>query len=373
MPMKTPPQRRRERLQQILIERQLDGILISQAENRRYLSGFTGSAGWLIITRRQALIVTDFRYLEQVSHQCPDLELVRQDEAPHVVIAETAKKLGIRSLGVEGRAMTLAFYQDLQAALGDGQVTLVTTVDVVEDLRAVKDAEELAIIRRAVELTDRAFALVAPRLQVGMTERAAAWEIEKTMRELGADATAFDLIVASGPNGALPHARATDRVIGMGEPIVIDMGARVDGYHSDMTRTVVVGDPDDRFPLVYGVVLEAQVAAEKAIRAGLSGKEVDAIARGIIASAGYGEAFGHSLGHGVGLAVHEAPLMGPRSPDSAILADGMIVTVEPGIYLPGWGGVRIEDMVVVRDRGAEVLTQSPKGGMVNPIAPQAAR
>ncbi|HID96168.1 MAG TPA: peptidase M24 family protein, partial [Candidatus Latescibacteria bacterium] len=195
-------------------------------------------------------------------------------------------------------------------------------------------------------------------IEPGMTEKEVAWELESFMRTHGAEKAAFDLIVASGPNGALPHVTASERAIRAGEPIVMDLGCVVEGYHSDMTRTICLGQPDARFREIYQLVLSAQLAAEEAIRPGMTGREADAIARRIIEEAGYGEQFGHGLGHGVGLAIHEKPTLGKLSED--VLEPGMVFTVEPGIYIPGWGGVRIEDMVVLREDGVEVLTQASK-------------
>jgi Xaa-Pro aminopeptidase len=230
---------------------------------------------------------------------------------------------------------------------------------VVEKQRWVKEPGELESLRRAIALTDDAFTWLTTWLQPGTSERAVAWELEKYMRERGAEELSFDIIAASGPNSALPHAHPTERVLQAGEPFTIDMGAVVDGYHADLTRTVCLGAPDDTFLKIYGVVLEAQLAAEHGLHAGITGKQADALARDVIAAAGYGDYFGHSLGHGVGLVTHEGPGLSPRSEDDPVPA-GATVTVEPGIYIPGWGGVRIEDIVLVGAEDVEVLSQASK-------------
>jgi Xaa-Pro aminopeptidase len=234
----------------------------------------------------------------------------------------------------------------------------------VLELRAVKDAEEIDALRQALRLTDEALAAALAQTRPGMTERELAWLIESAMRTSGAPAVAFDIIVASGPNGARPHARPSDAVLPPGQPIVIDMGAKVNGYCGDLTRTVCLGPPadPDRFWQIYNTVLRAVQAAEAAIRPGLTGIEVDAVARGLIAEAGFGDFFGHGLGHGVGLAVHELPRFSRFSPGPVVA--GHVVTVEPGIYVPDWGGVRIEDVVLVTENGVEVLTKAPKDPIV---------
>jgi len=235
----------------------------------------------------------------------------------------------------------------------------VTTSGVVEEMRAVKDEDELATLRQAIALGDAAYAHIADFMQPGMTERQVAWELESFMRTHGAEKLAFEVIVAAGPNGAMPHAHPTDRVIQAGEPVVMDLGTAVDGYCSDLTRTVVLSEADGRYQEVYEVVLQAQQAALRGIRPGMRGQEADAIAREVIAEAGYGDAFGHGLGHGVGLVVHERPRLG-RLSDKDVLQSGMVFSVEPGIYLPGEFGVRLEDLVLLREDGPEVLSQAAK-------------
>jgi len=353
---------RLEKLRQTLTENKLDLMLVSTPENRRYLSGFTGSAGYLLISPKEAILATDFRYVEQASIQAPDFQILRiggdYDWFPKAV-----SEVGTRRVGFESQHVTVAQFQQLKEALGglpkSNHPSLVTTSGLVEGLRAVKDADELALMQQAIDIADQAFVTVASNLRPGLTERQVAWELEKTMRELGADGPSFETIVAAGPNGALPHHRPTDTPIQQGEPIVIDMGARYRGYCSDMTRTVCLGNGSDTFRKVFDTVLTAQETAIATIQAKMTAGEADSLARNIIQEAGYGDAFGHSLGHGIGLAVHEFPRVGPNS--SAVLEEGMVFTVEPGIYLSGWGGVRIEDMVVLEKGRTRVLGKAPKG------------
>ena len=350
-----------------LVEQEFDAIVITQPENRRYLSGFTGSDGALIISAEAAYLATDFRYYEQAQRQAPDFILVKiEDEFPPR-LAGLIAEIGARRVGFESTHVTVDQHQRWADGLPVSEATsaaaggfeLVSTKGMVEELRAIKDEGELALIRRAVELADAAFAHIVQWLKPGVTEKAVAWELEVFMRTHGADDIAFDLIVGSGPNGAMAHAEPSDRQIRAGEPIVLDLGARVDGYCSDLTRTICLGEPDEMLRCIHALVLEAQEAAEHAMRAGLKGSTVDAIARDLIEAAGHGEHFGHSLGHGVGLAVHEKPRASKTSED--VLQAGMVVTVEPGIYIEGWGGVRIEDLVVVREQGTEILTIASKG------------
>ncbi len=338
-------------------EQELDAIVITQPENRRYLSGFTGSDGALIISAEAAYLATDFRYYEQAQRQAPDFTLAKIEDKFPPRLAELVVEMGAQRVGFESTHVTMDQHQRW-AEVAEG-FELVPTKGIVEELRAIKDERELGLIRRAVELSDAAFAHILQWLRPGVTEKEVAWEIEVFMRTHGADGLAFDLIIGSGPNGAMCHAEPGDRQIREGEPIVLDLGARVDGYCSDLTRTICLGEPDEMLRRIHAIVLEAQEAAEHAMRAGLKGRTVDAIARDLIEAAGHGEHFGHGLGHGVGLAIHERPRAGKTSEDA--LQAEMVVTVEPGIYIEGWGGVRIEDLVVVREQGIEILTTASKG------------
>lgn len=352
------------RLRERLAEENIDALFVSSPENRRYLSGFTGSAGYLIISQGCAIIATDFRYWEQAGRQCPDFELVKVTSGEMrtwlpPVLDEVVKPA---TLGFEATSITYALHQLLKETLKHlkpaARPKLVPTTELVESLRILKEPEELAIITRAVEIADKAYVEVSSGLEPGVTEREIAWRLEKSMREQGAESTSFDIIVAAGPNAALPHHRPTDQPIQRGEPIVIDMGARLQGYCSDLTRTTCLGRPDSQFRRIYDIVLAAQETAISAVQAGMTGHDADRLARAVIEKAGYGEQFGHGTGHGVGLAIHENPRVGPRATNE--LRDGMVFTIEPGIYLPGWGGVRIEDIVVLEKGKACDLTKAPK-------------
>jgi Xaa-Pro aminopeptidase len=348
------------KLRQSLAEQELDALLISQPENRRYLTGFTGSAGLLLVTASRAVLATDFRYYEQVGREAPDWELARITDNFQKLLPDLLASAGVRRLGFESQHVTvdqLATWT--QATSG---IEWVPLKDTVESVRMFKDEAEIEAMRRSVALTDAALADALEVMRPGMTELQVAWLIESYMRTHGASKVAFDLIVAAGPNGALPHAHPGDRTIQAGEPIVFDLGCVVDGYCSDLTRTVCLGDPSDKYLAVFEIVLQAQRAAEAAIRPGVTGVQADAVARDLIAAAGYGDQFGHGLGHGVGLAVHEKPGAGRLSTDT--LQAGMSLTVEPGIYLPGEFGVRIEDLVIIREGGVEVLSGAPKQAVV---------
>jgi len=264
----------------------------------------------------------------------------------------------------EAAHVSVAEHYGLVKALFDSPVELESAEGVVEALREVKDAAELATLRRAVAITDAAIGEVIPRLRPEMSERQAAWMLEVAMRERGADGLSFPIIVAAGPNSALPHAQPGDGPLGEGRPIVIDMGALVDGYHADMTRTVCLGQPDAKFQEIYPIVLEAQRCALEGLRPGLRCNAVDALAREHIAAAGYGDSFSHGLGHGVGLEIHEGPSLRRAAPgkeqSGPRLQAGNVTSVEPGIYLEGWGGVRIEDLALITEGGCEVLSQAAK-------------
>jgi len=346
------------RLRQKLADEGLDAILITNPANRRYLSGFTGSAGSLIISQDLAVLATDFRYYEQVERQSPQFKLARIKGKFTDLLPALIGDMEIRRLGFESEDLTFALHGRLSEALGGG-VEFVATSGIVEGLRAVKDEDELAILRRAIALGDSAYSHIADFMAPGMTEQQVAWELESFMRTHGAERVAFEIIVAAGPNGAMPHAHTTDHAIQVGEPVVMDLGAVIEGYHSDLTRTVALGEADGRYREVYEIVLRAQRLALQGIRPGMTGQEADAIAREAIAEAGHGDAFGHGLGHGVGLVIHEKPSVG-RLSDKDVLQPGMVFSVEPGIYLPGEFGVRIEDVAVLREDGLEVLSQAAK-------------
>ena len=344
-----------------LAEQSLDALLITVPDNQFYLSGFGGGEyldATMLISAEQAWISTDSRYYEDVKQRAPNFKLFEAGYDRNKVLGEFASAVKLQTVGFEAAHLTVATLKDWTKAARKAGFKLKPTIGLVEELRAVKDEQELAKIKRAVQIADDAFQHFASCAKPGMTEKQGAWIIETYMREHGADKIAFDPIVASGPNGALPHAIPGDRAFQLGEPIVVDIGCRVDHYNSDLTRTIILGEADDQFKKVYSIVLKAQTAAERKIRAGVKGKRADSFARKIIEKTEHGATFGHGLGHGVGLAVHEAPRASKLSKD--IYQPNMTLTIEPGIYIPGWGGVRIEDLVVIHEDGVDVLSQAPK-------------
>jgi Xaa-Pro aminopeptidase len=340
-------------------EEGLDGFIISQQDNLRYLSGFTGS-GWLLISERHAMLAVDFRYTEQAKQESQGFEITQIKQELHKWLPDLVIDLGWRKLGFEANHVSYDAYQKLGEAIRAKQsdIQLFPTTGIVEQLRSIKEAEELVFITRAVELADAALEEAKAIIRPGITEKEAAWEIERNLRQKGSEGVPFEIIVASGPNSALPHARPTEKAICADEPVLIDMGARINGYCSDLTRTLFLGRASEKLQKIYGIVRQAQAAAIDGVRSEMAASQADQLARSVIEEAGYGDAFGHGLGHGVGLAVHEFPRLGLNSSDS--LADGMVFTIEPGIYLAGQGGVRIEDMVILENGKARVLTKSPK-------------
>jgi len=346
------------KLRRGLTERGVDALLISQPENRYYLSGFSGSAGFLLITPQDAVLATDSRYTEQARTQATDYKLFQIAGDTADWLPELVAGLNIRRLGFEAGYITFATYQQFSDILSKAQprLNLIPVDGLVESLRAIKEPGEIELITRAVELTDKLFEYIAGTIHPGVTEREVAWEIERFLREGGSEAMPFDIIVASGPNSALPHAQPSSRAIGASEPIVIDVGARYESYTSDMSRTICIGSRDDTFNRVYDTVLRAQEEAIARIEEGMTGDQADSLSRRVIEQAGYGDAFGHSLGHGIGLATHEQPRLGPRSSDR--LSEGAVFTIEPGIYLAGWGGVRLEDDVVMENGKVRVISKA---------------
>jgi Xaa-Pro aminopeptidase len=343
------------RARQYLASAGVDALLLVKSENRRYVTGFAGSAGLALVTAHDALLSVDFRYYEQAPAQAPECEVLRGGSDPAGALAEAVAVREIRRVGFEAEFMPFAQVERVRARFAPAELVPLPDVD---RLRWVKDAAEIAALQCAAEIADAAFSHVLGVLRPGMRERDAAVELEIFMRRAGAERVSFDTVLASGPRSALPHGRATDRVMAPGDLVTLDFGAVYDGYGSDCTRTVVLGAPDSRQQQIYEIVLEAQRRAMDAIRAGVSSVAVDAAGRSVIEAAGFGEAFGHAIGHGIGLDVHEGPPIGPRS--ETMLEAGMVVTIEPGIYLPGWGGVRIEDDVVVTEDGCRMLTHAPK-------------
>ncbi|MDH5696429.1 MAG: Xaa-Pro peptidase family protein [Dehalococcoidia bacterium] len=349
---------RLQKLRQGLTEKEIDGIFVSQPENRYYLSGFDGSSGFLLITPQDTILATDFRYIEQAKNQAPDYEVFRITDDMGEWFPALVGELDLNRLGFEAEHITFATHRQLYGILNKGKRKLIPVDGLVESLRAIKEPEEIELITRAAEIADAAIEYAEDKIHSGMTEKEVAWEIEKFLREKGSETIPFDIIVASGPNSALPHAKPSARAINTGEPIIFDIGARLGGYSSDLSRTICLGSHDDTFNKIYDTVLSAQLAAMAIIRDGMTSGEADNLARVIIEQVGYGEAFGHALGHGVGLACHEQPRLAPNSQQQ--LVDGMVFTIEPGIYLVGWGGVRIEDTVVMEDGKVRQISKAKK-------------
>jgi len=339
----------------------LDALLVANPYNRRYLSGFTArdhdiqeSSGLLLVPQSgQVLLLTDFRYRQQAEIDAPWLEVKVYDHGLTALLRDLLPALGIKNLAIEAGYTLLSQYQAMGKSLDEKDVRLHPTEGLVDKYRQCKDEAELELIRRSVALNERVFQDIFAGIAPGQSEIDIALALETRMRQLGAEGASFPTIVACGENAALPHAVPGAALVAAGQPITIDMGLILDGYCSDMTRSFVHGQADDRYHEIHRLVRRAQLAGLAALKAGVTGKEVDAAARDIIAHAGYGPYFGHSLGHGVGLQVHEAPRLASRA--DTVLQDGMVVTVEPGIYLPGWGGVRLEVMAVVCENGCEVL------------------
>jgi len=347
-----------------LPEWEVEGVLINGTSNRRWLSGFTGSNAQLLITAEKALLATDFRYWEQATLQAPAFTLFKHQRRQQDTV-DFIRAAGVAHIGVEAEHTTLADMAHLRKVEGIRWQELAQSV---EPMREVKSAGEIEAICAAAAITDHTMARVNALARPGMNERALAWELEKVMRQSGADSAAFTVIVASGPNSALPHHHPSDRPLQAGDTIIVDMGAESGGYKSDLTRTFYLGgEPDEQFWEIYEVVQRAQTAVLDSLKAGAHNKAIDALARDLITEAGHGEHFGHGLGHGVGLDIHEGPALTFRSKDEETLAAGMVMTVEPGVYIPGWGGVRIEDLVHVTETGVELLSQCPNTPVI-PIA-----
>jgi len=343
-----------ERLRELCKNKDLDGFIISKPENRLYFSGFSGSSGLLLVAGNEAKLLTDFRYVTQAQSQAPDYEIIRHGANIFKTLGQAAHDLGSKKLGFEMDFVTWADYQSMQGELSG--IELVPHK--VDGLRMLKDETELAALRKAVFIADQAFSHILTYISPGMSERDVALELEYTMRRLGAEKSAFDIIVASGVRSSLPHGIASEKIIEQGDFVTMDFGAVYNGYHSDITRTIIMGQANDKQRQIYDVVLQAQLAGVKAIQPGKTGKQVDEVSRNVITLAGYGNCFGHGLGHGVGLVIHEEPRLSPGG--DTMLEAAMTVTVEPGIYIPEWGGVRIEDTVVVVSTGCEILTASSK-------------
>jgi Xaa-Pro aminopeptidase len=341
------------RLAERIAEKQLDALVVTNLWNVRYLTGYTGTNGIAVVGPDLRVFFTDFRYVEQAAEQVKDFERVKGERD---LLGDVAQRVSGR-VGFEDGTMTVRAFERLKGLVGE-RGELIAAGNAVEDLRAVKDGAEVDAIRASAELADSALQRTLERGLAGRTEREVALDLEAQMRVLGAEEPSFPSIVAGGPHGALPHAEPRDVAIERGVLVTIDWGARLDGYCSDCTRTFATGEIDGEAARIYEVVREAQERSSDAVRAGAEGKAVDAVSREIISEAGHGDHYGHGLGHGVGLEVHEAPRLAPTSDDT--LLAGQVVTVEPGVYVPGELGVRIEDLVVVTDDGREVLSSLTK-------------
>ncbi|MBA9088426.1 Xaa-Pro aminopeptidase [Fontibacillus solani] len=344
------------RLREAMALQNIEAVLITGDVNRRYLTGFTGSSGYVVITHQKAYLLTDFRYMTQAAEQAAGFEIVEHGASVSDSIKELLISQNVSKLGFEEDNVVFSTYRKYEQDLKP--VQLVPVSGLVEELRMYKDSVELKLLKEAADLVDRTFLHMLNVLKPGQSERDMALELETFMRKNGASAPSFDTILASGERSALPHGVASDRILQNGDLVTMDFGALMNGYCSDITRTVAIGKPIAKLREIYDIVLEAQLHTLEFLRPGMTGREADALARDVITRYGYGDQFGHSTGHGLGMEVHEAPRVSKLS--DQILKPGMVVTVEPGIYIPGLGGVRIEDDVVITEDGNTRLTVSTK-------------
>lgn len=349
-------EKRIERLRSGMQEAGLAALFITNAYNRQYITGFTGSSGYVLVTSDAAYLLTDFRYMEQAGEQANHFEVVEHGPGVMTTVLELLRKHNVNALGFEQAHVSFMTHASYKADLTD--IELIPTANIIENLRMIKDEQELQIMQEAADLADLTFTHILNFVRPGITEKQVALEMEVFIRQNGGTSTSFDTIIASGERSALPHGVASDRVIGNNEFVKMDFGAYYKGYCSDITRTIVLGTPSDRHREIYGIVLEANLACLSGLKPGLTGQQADALARDVIDKYGYGAQFGHSTGHGLGMEVHESPGLSKR--ELRQLQPGMVVTVEPGIYLPGFGGVRIEDDVVIKEDGIRILTKSTK-------------
>ena len=334
----------------------IDTLFISNKDNIRYYSGFTGTFAFLLISESKAIIITDSRYTLRAEEESPDYEIYNLKSGDNW-IENSTNITKTKLIGYEGDYVSVNLLNQLQKKAEK----INTWKDFSEKItsgRIIKSNEEVEILQKTIDISDSAFNNISKKIKTGMTEKDVAWEIEKEMRELGAESPSFDTIVASGINGSKPHHSPTDKLIDNNEAITIDMGAKYKGYCSDLTRTIFIGDPDEKFKKIYTTVLKAQLISMETAQPDMTGEEIDKIARDIITSEGYGEYFGHSLGHGVGIEIHENPGVGPNSKNN--IKPGMVYTIEPGIYIENWGGIRIEDMVIMTEGGNNLLSHALK-------------
>ena len=334
----------------------IDTLFISNKDNIRYYSGFTGTFAFLLISESKAIIITDSRYTLRAEEESPDYEIYNLKSGDNW-IENSTNITKTKLIGYEGDYVSVNLLNQLQKKAEK----INKWKDFSEKItsgRIIKSNEEVEILQKTIDISDSAFNNISKKIKTGMTEKDVAWEIEKEMRELGAESPSFDTIVASGINGSKPHHSPTDKLIDNNEAITIDMGAKYKGYCSDLTRTIFIGDPNEKFKKIYTTVLKAQLISMETAQPDMTGEEIDKIARDIITSEGYGEYFGHSLGHGVGIEIHENPGVGPNSKNN--IKPGMVYTIEPGIYIENWGGIRIEDMVIMTEGGNNLLSHALK-------------
>ncbi|RCW86018.1 Xaa-Pro aminopeptidase [Halanaerobium sp. DL-01] len=349
-------EKRINKLRSKMKEKEIEAFFITSRKNVRYLTGFTGTAGRLLITKNDNIFITDSRYTEQAEAQTEACRIEVINSRVVEGIGKLLKKSDVDELAFESEHTTYSEFQEYREKFPIGK--LIPQKNIVEKLRTIKEASEVELIKKAVEISDRAFFHILNFIRPGITEKEVSLELEFSMKKGGGEANAFDFIVASGKRGALPHGVAADKKLEVGDLITMDFGTVYRGYHSDITRTVALGEPDEKLKEIYDLVFTAQKKVIEEIKAGMTAVEADSIARDFIKNSGYGDNFGHGLGHGVGLQIHEAPRLSYSSND--VLKEGMIVTDEPGIYVSGLGGVRIEDDLLIKEDGCQVLNSAPK-------------
>ncbi|MCX6013743.1 MAG: aminopeptidase P family protein [Chloroflexi bacterium] len=347
------------KLRQKLAENNIRSVIISKDENIYYLSEFVSSNAFIIVTRNEAILATDYRYFNQAREQTSSFEVLEINGEFPKWLPELLSRLNVDNLAFEENNFSYTAYQQIVEAirLTGKNINLIPFARIIESLRSIKSDLEIDNIKKACAIASAAYEQVILKFVPGISEREAAWKIERFMRENGSESMPFEIIVASGVNSAFPHAKPTDKYINNDEPVIIDYGAKYHGYCSDITRTIYLGNKTEFFKKLYDIVLKAQLTAISEIKENMSGEQADSIARKIIEEAGYKEEFGHGLGHGVGLEIHEEPRLGRNSSD--ILKKNMVITIEPGIYIPGWGGIRIEDTTLLNNE-IEVLIKANK-------------
>lgn len=349
---------RRDKLRKLMVRQGCDALLVSKVTNVTYLTGFTGDDSYLLVTPREAVIISDPRYTTQLEEECSDCTLHIRPHGSSMsgAVCAVARAAKVFQLAVEGAWLSVSEFEEFREQFGHG--TIGVTTRLVEQLRETKDSDEIGLLRQAIDCAERAFLILRASLRPERTEKEVCDELENNMRRFGAKGASFPPIIAVGARAALPHAQPGEAQIGSADFTLVDWGATYAGYRSDLTRVLVTGRLAPKFERVYHLVLQAQMAAIAAIRPGVTGRDVDKVARDTIAAGGFGKQFSHGLGHGIGLDIHEGPRL--RYENDQPLRAGMVVTVEPGIYLPGWGGVRIEDDVLVTKNGHDVLTSAAK-------------